>query len=157
MDQAHNTILVPYNAQGAFVPFHVSTIKNVATTTEGQWTFLRLNFHIPVGSTMQFPDPSAVFVKELTLKNQSTKVAGENHLITASKQIKDLIKKVKDADSEEAGAKGNLEASDKQLDELVTIKGKREVLENLVIRPNIVGKKTVGNLEIHQNGVRFLS
>lgn len=106
---------------------------------------------------MQFPDPSAVFVKELTLKNQSTKVAGENHLITASKQIKDLIKKVKDADSEEAGAKGNLESSEKQLEELVTIKGKREVLENLVIRPNIVGKKTVGNLEIHQNGVRFLS
>jgi len=37
------------------------------------------------------------------------------------------------------------------------IKGKKEVLENLVIRPNIVGKKTVGNLEIHNNGVRFLS
>jgi nucleosome binding factor SPN SPT16 subunit len=26
-----------------------------------------------------------------------------------------------------------------------------------VIRPNIVGKKTTGNLEIHQNGVRFVS
>lgn len=37
------------------------------------------------------------------------------------------------------------------------IKGKKEVLENLVIRPNIIGKKTVGNLEIHQNGVRFSS
>lgn len=31
------------------------------------------------------------------------------------------------------------------------------MLENLVIRPNIVGKKTVGNLEVHQNGVRFSS
>jgi nucleosome binding factor SPN SPT16 subunit len=31
------------------------------------------------------------------------------------------------------------------------------MLENLVIRPNIVGKKTLGNLEIHQNGVRFAS
>lgn len=27
----------------------------------------------------------------------------------------------------------------------------------MVIRPNIVGKKTTGNLEIHQNGVRFVS
>ena len=34
---------------------------------------------------------------------------------------------------------------------------RREVLENLVIRPNIVGKKTQGSLEIHQNGVRFQS
>jgi nucleosome binding factor SPN SPT16 subunit len=29
------------------------------------------------------------------------------------------------------------------------IKVKKEVLEGLVIRPNIVGKKTTGNLEIH--------
>ncbi len=71
MDKDHHTILVPYNNQ-AFVPFHVSTIKNVSTTTEGQWTFLRLNFHTPGGSTMQFPatkDPNSIFVRELTLKN----------------------------------------------------------------------------------------
>jgi nucleosome binding factor SPN SPT16 subunit len=47
VDKVHNTVLVPYNAQGVFVPFHVSTIKTVSTKTEGQWTFLRLNFHIP--------------------------------------------------------------------------------------------------------------
>lgn len=52
VDKAHYTILVPYNSVGAFVPFHVSTIKNVSTMNEGQWTFLRLNFHIPVGSSM---------------------------------------------------------------------------------------------------------
>lgn len=112
---------------------------------------------------MQFPptkDPTNLFVKELTLKNQSTKVGGENHLIKASKDIKDLIKKVKDLDldSSAVGGKHDSEKSDNQaLEDLVTIKGKKEVLENLVIRPNIVGKKTIGNLEIHQNGVRFLS
>ena len=31
------------------------------------------------------------------------------------------------------------------------------MLDNLVIRPNIVGKKTLGTLELHQNGVRFAS
>lgn len=155
VDKVHNTILVPYNSTGAFVPFHVSTIKNVSTTNEGQWTFLRLNFHIPGGSTLQFPetkDPNSIFVKELTLKNQSTKSGGENHLITASKSIKELIKKVKDQDSEETsgGAKnGEGAKGDQQVEELITIKGKKEILENLVIRPNIVGKKTVGNLEIH--------
>jgi len=40
-----------------------------------------------------------------------------------------------------------------KLEELVTSKAmRREYLENLVIRPNLIGKKTIGNLEIHQNG-----
>lgn len=54
VDKNHNSILIPVN-ENTFVPFHVSTIKNVSTNTEGQWTYLRLNFHIPGGSTMQFP------------------------------------------------------------------------------------------------------
>ena len=105
VDKVHNTVLVPYNAQGVFVPFHVSTIKTVSTKTEGQWTFLRLNFHIPGGSSLQFPssnDPNALFVKELTLKNQSHKSGAENHLTIASKDIKDLIKKVKDQEAADA-------------------------------------------------------
>mmetsp|Transcript_21383 Transcript_21383/g.28664 ORF Transcript_21383/g.28664 Transcript_21383/m.28664 type:complete len:384 (+) Transcript_21383:2095-3246(+) len=35
--------------------------------------------------------------------------------------------------------------------------GRREILDNLVIRPNLVGRKTIGSLEIHSNGVRFQS
>ena len=35
--------------------------------------------------------------------------------------------------------------------------GRREVLDGLVVRPNLVGRKTVGSLEIQQNGVRFMS
>lgn len=155
VDKNHNTILVPIS-NDKFVPFHVSTIKNVATTNEGQWTYLRLNFHIPGGSTMQFPslsEQNQLFVKELTLKNQSTRT-GENHLNNAYKQIKELIKKVKVTDQEESVKQ---DTNESEQEELITIKGKKEVLENLVIRPNIVGKKTMGNLEIHQNGVRFSS
>lgn len=40
-------------------------------------------------------DSNGVFIKELTLKNQATKVAGENHLVKASIEIKELIKKSK--------------------------------------------------------------
>lgn len=39
-------------------------------------------------------EPNALFVKELTLKNLTR--GGENHLSIAYKQIKDLVKKVKD-------------------------------------------------------------
>ncbi len=105
VDNAHDTILIPVNAT-SFVPFHVSTVKNVSQTQEGQWTYLRINFHIPGGSTLQFPPinkPNALFVKELTLKNHGR--GGENHLSTAFKQIKDLIKKVKDNETDESATK----------------------------------------------------
>lgn len=41
--------------------------------------------------------------------------------------------------------------------QLIPIQGRRETLENVVIKPTIEGRKTIGNLEIHQNGVRFAS
>ncbi len=44
------------------------------------------------------------------------------------------------------------------LEQLQMLKsGRKEVLDNLVIRPNLVGRKTIGSLEIHHNGVRFQS
>ncbi len=43
VDKNHDCILVPVN-QNTFMPFHIATIKNVSTTTEGQWTYLRINF-----------------------------------------------------------------------------------------------------------------
>lgn len=101
---------------------------------------------------MQFPtmnEPNQLFVKELTLKNANT-VRGENHLSIVFKDIKELIKNAKIQDQAEVSNAAEQE-------ELITIKGKKEILENLVIRPNIVGKKTTGNLEVHQNGVRFQS
>ena len=35
--------------------------------------------------------------------------------------------------------------------------GRMETLDSLVIRPNLIGRKTIGSLQIHQNGVRFSS
>ena len=139
------------------MPFHLSTIKNVSTTQDGATTFLRLNFHIPGVSTMQFPPmegPNNLFIKELTLKNSVNK-GGVNHLNSAFKIIKDLIKNSKV--SEQANDNGKGEDEDTIKETLIPMKGKRDFLENLVIRPNIVGKKTLGSLEIHQNGVRFSS
>jgi hypothetical protein len=65
-----------------------------------------LNFHIPGGSTLQFPPSTKanqLFVKELTLKNMAR--GGENHLATAFKQIRDMIKKAKDQDIEDSASK----------------------------------------------------
>jgi nucleosome binding factor SPN SPT16 subunit len=40
---------------------------------------------------------------------------------------------------------------------LQLIKGKRPILQDLKVRPNISGKKTSGTLEAHQNGFRYIS
>jgi nucleosome binding factor SPN SPT16 subunit len=35
--------------------------------------------------------------------------------------------------------------------------GRRDTLDNVVIKPNLDGRKTIGNVELHQNGVRYAS
>jgi nucleosome binding factor SPN SPT16 subunit len=46
VDEQNFSILVPINNE-QFVPFHISTINNVSKSSEGQWTYLRINFHTP--------------------------------------------------------------------------------------------------------------
>jgi hypothetical protein len=33
------------------------------------------------------------------------------------------------------------------------MQGRREALENVIIKPNIEGRKTIGDLTLHMNGV----
>lgn len=55
---------------GIPVPFHISTIKNISQSIEGDYTYLRINFFHP-GATMgrnetgMYPNPDATFVKEV--------------------------------------------------------------------------------------------
>jgi nucleosome binding factor SPN SPT16 subunit len=37
------------------------------------------------------------------------------------------------------------------------LSGKKELLENVIVKPNLEGKKTIGNLEIQKNGLSFMS
>ena len=46
----------------------------------------------------------------------------------------------------------------KDLEQLITLKSiRKEHLDNLIIRPNLGSRKTMGDLEIHENGIRFIS
>lgn len=161
VDEENWTILVPINSE-QFVPFHVSTINNTGKQAEGGWTYLRINFHTPSpgkSGTLQFPDfenePNAVYIKELTLKNKEGKNE-TNHLFQMDKKIKDLIKKMKQKDQEEDERLED-EAGKSVVQALKAIHGKREQLENVVVKPNIEGKRSIGNLELHANGVRYVS
>lgn len=68
------------------------------------------------------------------------------------KTIKDLIKIIKTKDQEDRN-KHNLVTQEN----LIQIKNTKLILNDVIIRPNIIAKKTTGSLEAHQNGFRFIS
>jgi len=74
----------------------------------------------------------------------------------ASKKIKELQKIQK---NQETASEVKLLHTETKLEELIMAprSQRKEALEGLVIRPNLTGKKTIGNLEIQQNGVRFVT
>lgn len=53
VDQKYETVILPI--YGVPVPFHISTIKNISQSVEGDYTYLRINFFHP-GSTISKTD-----------------------------------------------------------------------------------------------------
>jgi len=152
VDMKNDSIVVPIFGQ--MVPFHVNVIKSINKQEEDRKIIaLRLNFHIPVAtaSTIIFPenfdDPNVMYIRELTFKSRNIKNVNDT-----IKKVKDLQKKVKDKATEEREKSSSYNP---EVDPLILIKGKRPVLQDLKVRPNISAKKTSGIFEAHQNGFRF--
>lgn len=73
VDHKAHTVIVPI--MGRPVPFHINTIKNASKSDEGEYAYLRINFLSPgqgVGrkDDQPFEDPSAHFVRNLTLRSK---------------------------------------------------------------------------------------
>ncbi|PVD20893.1 hypothetical protein C0Q70_19056 [Pomacea canaliculata] len=92
-------------------PFHISTIKNISQSVEGDYTYLRINFFHP-GATLgraegpTFPNLDLTFLKEITYRSSNTKEPGEisapsSNLNTAFRLIKEVQKKFKTREAEE--------------------------------------------------------
>lgn len=58
VDQKYETVILPI--YGVAVPFHISTIKNISQSVEGDYTYLRINFFTP-GSTMGKDGKNKIF------------------------------------------------------------------------------------------------
>jgi len=149
VDTKNDSIILPI--MGKMIPFHVSFIKNVSKSDENNFSFLRINFTVPVSlnpsmiGDLKLTTP--VFIKELSFKSREMK-----NLSDIQKKIKDLIKvvKVKEQDEKE---KTNLVTQEN----LILRKDKKVSLQNMIIRPNITNKKATGTLEAHSNGFRYLT
>ena len=76
VDKKYETVILPIF--GVPVPFHIATIKNISSSKEGDYTYLRINFFHP-GAGMgrdepRYPNPEATFLKEITYKGTNIKV-----------------------------------------------------------------------------------
>ncbi|KFB51536.1 AGAP006817-PA-like protein [Anopheles sinensis] len=161
VDRKYETVIMPIF--GVPVPFHISTIKNISQSVEGDYTYLRINFFHP-GATMgrnesgMYLNPDATFVKEVTYRSTNTKEPGEiaapsSNLNTAFRLIKEVQKRFKTREAEEREKEDLVKQ-----DTLVMSQNKgNPKLKDLYIRPNIVSKRMTGALEAHVNGFRYTS
>lgn len=80
VDPKAASIIVPI--MGRPVPFHINTIKNASKSDEGEYAYLRINFLSPgqgVGrkDDQPFEDPSAHFLRNLTLRSKDKDRLGQ--------------------------------------------------------------------------------
>lgn len=162
VDKKNETVILPMF--GVPVPYHISTIKNISQSIEGDYTYLRINFFHP-GSTLEkgsvFPNPDAIFLKEVTYRSSNNKELGElrdsapsANLSDSFMAIKIVQKKFKTREAEEKEKEGVVKQDSLVLTQHSKVSPK---LKDLFIRPNIYTKRVSGSLEAHVNGFRFTS
>jgi nucleosome binding factor SPN SPT16 subunit len=151
VDMKASTVILPI--MGRPVPFHINTIKSVSKSDEGEYVHLRFNFLSPgqgVGrkDDQPYEDPQAHFIRSLTVRSKDT-----DRLADVAAQITELRKSVSRREQE----KKELEDVVEQ-EKLVEVRNKRPVkLPDVFVRPAQDGKRVPGEVEIHQNGVRYTS
>jgi nucleosome binding factor SPN SPT16 subunit len=157
VDMNTEAILVPIDGQP--VPFHISTVKNISMPEAEKATYLRINFYTP-GATVSKDTPKNMqhliakhghqssFIKELTFRSLDPR-----NLTLVYRMILELRKRVRQREQKEDEERDLVTQA-----KLIRIKDQRVPrLQDLTMRPQISGRKCVGTLEAHQNGLRFTS
>ena len=157
VDMAKQCVLLPIG--GNPVPFHISSIKAAVIQNLDAVAYLRVNFYaagLAVGKEASRNviklvakyAPYATFIREMTFRSMD----GHN-LNQAYRMIMELRKRYRAIEVQE-----QQEATLVKQDKLVRTKNERVPrLSDLTMRPVFAGRKTQGNLEAHQNGLRFIS
>jgi nucleosome binding factor SPN SPT16 subunit len=146
VDEKHETILLLVNQ--IHVPFHIATIKNISKSEEGDYAVLRINFKQPTGTYPPFVSyPTSTFIKEISVRSKDPK-----NIFAVTRTLTLLKKKISDREKE------LVEQRDLVRQEPLKIKGQSKIrLRDVYIRPNPKGKKTLGVIEAHENGLRFIA
>ena len=157
VDMDNEVIFLPIC--GFPVPFHMSMIRNVTMPEPDQATYLRVNFFSPgAASGKDVPKntvlllekyaPLYPFIKDLTFRSLDPR-----SLSQAYRLYQELRKRIRAREHKAEQEQGLVEQA-----KLVRIKDQRVPrLQDLTMRPTMSGKKCVGTLESHTNGLRFTS
>lgn len=151
VDHKASTVIVPI--MGRPVPFHINTIKNASKSDEGEYAYLRINFLSPgqgVGrkDDQPFEDLSAHFLRNLTLRSKDN-----DRLAQVAQDITELRKNALRREQEKKEMEDVVEQ-----EKLIEIRNRRPVkLPDVYLRPPLDGKRVPGEVEIHQNGLRYMS
>jgi nucleosome binding factor SPN SPT16 subunit len=151
VDTKASTVILPI--MGRPVPFHINTIKSVSKSDEGEYTQLRFNFLSPgqgVGrkDDQPFEDPQAHFIRSLTVRSKD-----QDRLSDVAAAITELRKAAVRREQEKKDMEDVVEQ-----EKLIEIRNRRPVrLGDVHLRPAHDGKRVPGEVEIHQNGLRYLS
>jgi len=154
VDRKRETIILPVNV--APFPIHISMVKNVTPSTEGEYNYLRINFYAP-GSTLgrsegaNFSHPEASFVKEMTFRAAKSSRASWENVQTAVRLIRELQKRFRTREQEDREKQGLV----KQAKLVINPNFRGARLKDLYMRPNLGQKRIPGILEAHSNGFRY--
>ena len=160
VDRKYETLILPIF--GSPAPFHISTIKNLSISVEGEYTYLRVNFFFPgatISKTEGLPYPEGAeqlqFIKEVNFRASNVRPPGEttipaNNLNTAYRMMKEVQKKFKTREQEEREKEGVVHQGN-----LIEAERGFPRLKDLYIRPPLSQKRMQGVLEAHVNGFRF--
>ncbi|XP_065221601.1 FACT complex subunit spt16-like [Planococcus citri] len=154
VDKKYETVILPIF--GLPVPFHISTIKNISQSVEGDYTYLRINF-FHSGATVTGGEGSQ-FAKEVTYRSKNLRQPDETatpsaNLNNAFSLIKEVQKKFKTREVEEKQKEDLIE----QDTLIISSNQGNPKLKDLYIRPTIGKKGMKGTLEAHVNGFRYTS
>lgn len=148
-----NNMTVIFPIFGMMIPFSGSLIKSANRSKEGQYDYIRINFHTPISGTsnLSFAEllqsKDQVFIRDLNYKSKDTR-----HLENIHNSLSVLIKNVKSREKDEKEKADIVDQEGLQANKT----GKAIYLDNVAVRP-IFGKKQIGKLEAHMNGFRFTS
>ncbi|KAF8078147.1 FACT complex subunit SPT16 [Lyophyllum atratum] len=151
VDRKAQTVVLPMH--GSAVPFHINTIKNASKNDEGEFTILRINFQTPgqlagKKEDTPFEDPDATFIRSVSYRSPDG-----HRFDNICKQITDLKKEANKREQQKKEMADVIEQGT-----LVEIKGRRPAkMSEAFVRPALDGKRLPGEVEIHQNGVRYQS
>lgn len=155
VDWRSQTIIVPI--YGRPVPFHINSYKNGSKNEEGEYTYLRLNFHSPGSAggisknVVELPyddSPDNQFMRSITLRSKDGDRMSETF-----KQITDL-KKESTKREQERKALADVVQQDKLIENKT---GRTKRLDQIFVRPSPDTKRVPSTVFIHENGIRYQS